>query len=117
MYLSIYLSIHLSIYPSIYLYIYISIYLIIVAIILAGREASGKTSALKTIISTLNSKDSHTSLSVRSQKIYPGVFQNQSDIFGSIDESGNWRDGIFTSLFRKSVKVHYMYMYKRLNSN
>ena len=45
--------------------------------------------------------------SVRLQKIYPCVFCDQSEVFGKVDENGTWRDGIFTALVRKSIKVQY----------
>lgn len=80
--------------------------IILVALVLAGREASGKTSALKTVVSALNSKEGDTEMkTVRLQKVYPSVYKDQSDVFGCVDERGNWREGIFTALIRKSMKV------------
>ena len=42
---------------------------------------------------------------VRLQKIYPCLFTDQSEVFGSVDNNGSWRDGIFTGLLRKTIKV------------
>lgn len=64
-------------------------------------------------MSTLNSKEGDKELkTVRLQKVYPEVFMDQSEVFGCIGENGTWRDGIFTALIRKSIKVnHNEYMY------
>ena len=73
---------------------------------LSGREASGKTSSLKTVISTLNSKEGDKELkTVRLQKVYPKVFLDLSEVFGCMSDTGTWRDGVFTTLIRKSIKV------------
>ena len=75
------------------------------AVVLYGRESTGKTSALKTVVAALNSKEMTNQLMIKLQNIYPGVFLSLSDLFGGYDDSGNWRDGVFTSLLRKSTKV------------
>ena len=79
----------------------------IIATIIAGRESTGKTSALKTVISAMNYKDGGQSdcMTIKLQTIYPGVFNNVSDMLGCYDDSNNWRDGLFTSFMRKSIKV------------
>lgn len=78
------------------------------ALVLAGREATGKSSALRTVISALGSKEGDTEMkTVRLQKIYPGVFNEQCHVFGCVEEErgSSWRDGIFTAIVKKSMKV------------
>ncbi len=81
-------------------------FIVFIAVTVAGNECTGKTSALRTVIAAMNSRDNREdSFTVKLHTIYSGVFVNVKDVFGYHDESGNWRDGLFTSLMRKSIKV------------
>ena len=75
------------------------------AVIVAGKPATGKSAALSTVISALNAQPGH-STSVKLMKVFPKSVEKLSDIFGYVDPfSGDWEDGIFTSIFKKAHKV------------
>ena len=81
------------------------------AVIVAGRPATGKSAALSTVVSALNfsglvDSEVSTSSNVRLLRIYPGVFEELSAVFGRVcPTSGDWVDGVFTTIFRKAHKV------------
>ena len=76
------------------------------AVVIAGRPATGKSAALNTVITTLNSIQGADSSKVKLVKIYPGTYESLSDLYGCVISSeGDWMDGIFTSIFRKAHKV------------
>ena len=79
------------------------------AVLLVGQPATGKTSALQTVVSTLNARstsDGGTHTFVKLLRIFPGVSGDLSELYGHINpSSGDWVDGIFTSSFRKAHKV------------
>ena len=76
------------------------------AILLVGQPATGKTSALQTVVSTLNASDGGTHTFVKLLRIFPGVSGDLSELYGHVNpSSGDWVDGIFTSNFRKAHKV------------
>ena len=77
------------------------------AIVLSGKECSGKTKALQTVIAALNTLSlSNGGTPIKLQRLYPGALSSVNELYGSFDKlSGGWTDGIFTSLFRKALKV------------
>ena len=82
-----------------------------IAVVIAGPPATGKSSALNTIVSALTSarrEDSGTNgglSNIKLVKIYPGVFEGLSDLYGYANPRGDWVDGVFTDAFRKAHKV------------
>ena len=78
---------------------------------MAGKPATGKSSALNMVVSALTSarrEDSGTSggiSNIKVVKIYPGVFEELSDLYGYANPRGDWVDGVFTDAFRKAHKV------------
>ena len=74
------------------------------AVVLAGKPATGKTAALNTVLAALKATLDETS-TVKLARVYPGVFEDLSDLFGRVGPSDEWEDGIFTSIFRKAQKV------------
>ncbi len=84
---------------------YFTIY-ITAAVIIAGKPATGKTSALNTVISALNAERGSSVASVKLARVFPKALDEFSAIFGCVDPaSGDWEDGIFTSIFRKAHMV------------
>ena len=77
------------------------------AIVLSGKECSGKTKALQTVISALNGSSSASGgTPIKLQRLYPGALPAVTDLFGYYEpHSGSWTDGIFTSAFRRALKV------------
>ena len=75
--------------------------------ILAGCHATGKTSSLSTVISVHNAmrKHSNSSVSTRLQRINPAVFGSLQTLYGHVNSSGDWVDGVFTAALRKALKV------------
>ncbi len=92
--------------------------MIILAVIVAGTPATGKTSALNTVVSALNAIQGQSSNNVKLMRVFPKSVENLSDIFGSVNSlNGNWEDGIFTSIFKKAHKVRiYVCMYVIMHS-
>ena len=79
---------------------------IFLVVVIAGNPATGKTTALKTVVAALNAKLDNLASSVKLLRIFPKAIEDMSDIFGYVDPvNGNWEDGIFTSIFRKAYKV------------
>lgn len=76
----------------------------ITAVVLSGKEASGKTSALNTVVAVLNSQQSCPRIT-RVQKLFPAAHSTVEDLFGQSCEAGGWSDGIFISLLKKAAKV------------
>ena len=77
-----------------------------VAVIIAGRPATGKSSALDTVVSTLNAVQGSASSNIKLVKIYPDTYESLSELYGCVSSpGGEWVDGIFTSAFRKAHKV------------
>ena len=88
-----------------------------VAVIIAGRPATGKSSALNTVVSTLNAIQGSASSNIKLVKIYPDTYEILSDLYGCVSSpGGEWVDGIFTSAFRKAHKVRRPDAFSR-NSN
>ena len=83
------------------------------AVLLAGQPATGKTAALQTVVSALNARgpsDRGTNTSVKMLRIFPGMCGDPAELYGNVSpSSGDWVDGIFTSIFRKAHKVHMSY--------
>lgn len=78
----------------------------IIAIIIAGKPATGKTTALNTVVAALNADQGGSTTSVKLARIFPKALEEFSDIFGCVNPAtGDWEDGIFTSTFRKAHKV------------
>ena len=79
------------------------------AVLLVGQPATGKTSALQTVVSTLNTSstsDGGTHTFVKLLHIFPMVSGDLSELYGHVNSSsGDWVDGVFTSNFRKAHKV------------
>ena len=76
------------------------------AVIIAGRPATGKSSALNTVVSTLNAIQGSASSNIKLVKIYPDTYESLSELYGCVSSpGGEWVDGIFTSAFRKTHKV------------
>lgn len=75
------------------------------AVIIAGRPATGKTAALNTVISALNANPDN-SATIKLMRLFPKAMDDISDVFGCVNlNTGDWEDGIFTSIFRKAHKV------------
>lgn len=85
---------------------FVFVFLFIVVII-AGKPATGKTRALHTVIAAVNNADQENSAtSVKLARVFPQALEEFSDIFGCVNSAtGDWEDGIFTSIFRKAHKV------------
>lgn len=77
------------------------------AVIVAGEPSTGKTTALNTVVSAFNAGNGSSTASVKLMRVFPKAVEDFSEIFGCVNpDSGNWEDGIFTSIFRKAHKVH-----------
>ena len=84
----------------------ISYFVLSAAVIIAGRPATGKSSALSTVVSTLNAIQGSVSSNIKLVKIYPDTYESLSELYGCVSSpGGEWMDGIFTSAFRKAHKV------------
>ena len=82
---------------------------------------TGKTAALQTVVSALNARgpsDKGTNTSVKMLRIFPGTCGDPSELYGHVNPtSGDWVDGIFTSIFRKAHKVlSYQLLYHTVSS-
>ena len=77
------------------------------AVVLAGCHATGKTSSLSTVISVCNVMHRHSSatVSTRLQRINPAVFDSLEALYGHVNSTGDWVDGVFTAALRKALKV------------
>lgn len=85
-------------------------------IIIAGKSGSGKSTCVQTVVEALclqarglASRQSHASKASTTaenmhklQRIYPMMVDDLSLMFGSLDNNGDWVDGIVTSAIRKS---------------
>ena len=81
------------------------LYLPFTAVLIAGRPATGKSAALSMVVSALNVRLGESS-NVKLMRVYPGIFEDLAAMFGHVSpSSGDWVDGIFTSIFRKAHKV------------
>ena len=75
------------------------------AVVLLGEAASGKSAALSTAASTLNAEQANP-MAIKLSKVYPNAVHNLCELFGSVDPTtGNWEDGVFSSIFRKAHQV------------
>lgn len=88
-------------------------------IIVAGKSGSGKSTCIQTVVEAMclqargmMSRQSHTSKASATaetmhklQRIYPMMVDDLSLMFGSLDNNGDWVDGIVTSAIRKSNRV------------
>ncbi len=73
--------------------------------ILVGQPATGKSTALNTLISILNA-DAKNEASIKLSKMYPNALDDLSELFGWVNpNNGDWEDGIFTSIFKKAHQV------------
>ena len=79
----------------------------ILAVVLAGCHSTGKTSSLSTVISVCSVMHRHSSstVSTRLQRINPAVFDSLETLYGDINSTGDWVDGVFTATLRKALKV------------
>lgn len=76
------------------------------AVIVAGKPATGKTAALSTVIAALNADQKSPMSSVKLARVFPKALEEFSDMFGCVSPTtGDWEDGIFTSIFRKAHQV------------
>jgi dynein heavy chain len=81
-------------------------------VIVAGTCGSGKTSCIRTLASGLSAYSAghvgcHTNkqaLLYKTHHINPVATSSLSYIFGCIDSSGNWQEGILTLLLKKALK-------------
>lgn len=83
---------------------YFTSLLLTLAVVVAGKPATGKSAALATVVSALDAGMGE-SASLKLLKVYPGIFEDLATLFGRVSSSGDWVDGIFTSIFRKANKV------------
>ena len=67
------------------------------ALCLQGRNVSRQSVASKASISSENIH--------KLQRIYPLMVDDLSLMFGSLDQNGDWVDGIVTSAIRKANRV------------
>ena len=73
--------------------------------ILVGQPATGKSSALNTLISILNA-EGRNDVTIKLSKVYPNAVDDLSELFGCVNpNTGDWEDGVFTSIFRKAHQV------------
>lgn len=76
------------------------------AVVLAGKPATGKTAALNTVVAAFNADQESSAANVKLVRVFPQALEESSDIFGCVNfATGDWEDGIFTSIFRKAHKV------------
>ncbi len=71
--------------------------------ILAGRPGAGKSTAVSTVASALSTAEGGCAVKV--VRVFPGVFEGLSDLYGHMTPVGDWVDGVFTDAFRKAHKV------------
>ena len=74
--------------------------------ILAGQPGAGKSTALSTVASALSTVEEGCAVKV--VRVFPGVFEGLSDLYGHVTPVGDWVDGVFTDAFRKAHKVLYV---------
>jgi len=76
-------------------------------VILVGQPATGKSSALNALISILNAEN-RNEVTIKLSKVYPNAMDDLSELFGCVSaETGDWEDGVFTSIFKKAHQVIY----------
>ena len=87
-------------------------------IIVAGRTGSGKSTCIQTVVEALclqargTSRQSQVSKASQSsenvhklQRMYPMMVDDLSLMFGSLDQNGDWVDGMVTHAIRKANRV------------
>lgn len=85
---------------------------------MAGKSGSGKSTCIQTVVEALclqargmsrqsqSSKVSQASENLHKlQRIYPMMVDDLSLMFGSLDQNGDWVDGMVTSAIRKANRV------------
>ena len=84
-------------------------FVLISGIILAGPPGSGKSSIMQTLVEALCIASAGSkNINEKNHKLlrlYPLVMDDLTELFGSVDNGQNWIDGIFTSSWRKAVRV------------
>ena len=78
-------------------------------VMLTGEAASGKTSALNTAAGALNFLPNQRS-KVEIHRVFPGAFDDISNLIGRFSPGGVWEDGVCVSLVRRGLKVHALYI-------
>ncbi len=74
--------------------------------ILTGAPATGKTSALSTAASVVSAAQrGEGGPAVKVTRVFPGMFEGLSQLYGHVTPRGDWVDGVFTDAFRKAHKV------------
>lgn len=95
---------------------------------MAGPPGSGKSSVLQCVVEALcvtprglsrsSSRTRGTDLSETNhklQKLYPLVVDDLSLIFGYLNQNNDWVDGIFTSAWKKAIRVRDDYRIIRMS--
>lgn len=86
-------------------YSLVCFYVVFAAVILLGQPATGKSTVLNTVVSVLNAEQGN-SVAIKLSKVYPKAVDNLYELFGCVNPTtGDWEDGVFTSIFRKAHQV------------
>ena len=75
---------------------------------MSGPTCSGKSAVIESVVEALRlSSESSESLdsSYKLQKFYPLASNDLSTIFGSMNSSQQWVDGLFTAAWKKAARV------------
>ena len=73
---------------------------------LAGPPGTGKSSALSTVASTVTTAHrGEGGAIIKLIRVFPGVFESLSEIYGHVTSIGDWVDGVLTDTIRKAHKV------------
>ena len=81
------------------------------AVVLCGGAGSGKSTCIDAIVSAENAvrssslSEEDSSVPIKLHKIYSEVFQDPPELYGVVDDDGDWRDGVFSALLRKTLLV------------
>jgi energy-coupling factor transporter ATP-binding protein EcfA2 len=79
------------------------------AVVLCGGAGTGKSTCIDAIISaenTLRSSEASNdegALPVKLHKIFPRVFPSPPELYGMVNDKGEWSDGVFSALLRKTL--------------
>lgn len=87
--------------------------MILVGVVVTGSCGSGKTSCVKVLAGGLTRysagqasvNPSKAAVVCKTHFINPLAVSTLSEVFGHIDSSGSWQEGIFTQLLKRAVKV------------
>lgn len=75
---------------------------------LTGQPGTGKSSALSTVASTVTAAHrGEGGPIIKLIRVFPGVFESLSEVYGHVTSSGDWIDGVLTDIFRKAHKVKF----------